>query len=163
MNKINEGLLKAYDNIIEQQKKMDNKAYIFIGLLTFAFSFINKDWNTINVNSWFLVIIVVPLLLSLLPIANEFQIKLLNILFHGKRTEKPNIFYYLDIYALEENQFAELFKKEYEETNISKYDEKIIEQILTNAKILKTKVMWHNMSTYLSILSMLIYIGIRLL
>ena len=31
ISKINEGIMKSFDNIMFQQNKMDNKAFIFIG------------------------------------------------------------------------------------------------------------------------------------
>lgn len=152
MNKINEGLSKAFDNIMEQQNKMDNKAYLFIGFIIFIFSFINKDWNNIGKNTWLLVIIAIPLIMSLIPIANSLQIKLMKAFFNKKNIciDKINIFYYLDLYNLEDEDFIESLKKEYNEQDISRYDEKLVEQILVNAKILKAKVLWHNFSQLLT-------------
>ncbi len=154
MNKINDGLLKSFDNIMEQQKKMDNKAYIFIGFLIFIFSFINKDWDNIRPITWILVIIAAPLSISLIPIAEPITIKFICIFFDRKKLDNINIFYYLDLYRSEMNDFIESFKKEYNE-EISKYDEKLIEQILVNAKILRTKVFWHTISLLFVVVSFL--------
>lgn len=162
MNKINDGLLKAFDSIMEQQKKMDDKAYIFIGLLILIFSFVNKDWDNIRTITWLLVIIAVPLILSLIPIANPLAVKLLSIIINGKKLDDINIFYYFDLYKLEMKDFIESFKKEYDEQTISRYDEKLIEQILVNAKILKVKVFWHNISQLLMVISLVILIILKM-
>jgi len=155
---MNEGLLKSFDNLMYQQTKMDNKAYIFIGFLVI----LSKVFKENNQIIWLLIIIAIPFIISLIPIANKFTLKLMNIFFTGKNLKKLNIFYYLDMYRLEHNDFIELFKKEYDEQTISRYDEKLIEQILINAKILRCKVFWHNISYRFAFVALLIFLIIYL-
>lgn len=155
---MNDGLVKSYDNLIYQQSKMDNKAYIFIGFLSLIFGFVNKDWQEVLTISWLLIIVAVPLTFSLLPVANRLGVNIMTAFISSRSLKKLNIFYYIDLYQLEQQDFIKLFKNEYDEENITKYDEKLIEQIIINAKILKVKVFWHNISQLLALVSIIAYI-----
>lgn len=42
-SKLKECLLKSFDNIMNQQNKMDNKAYIFLCFIIFIFNAFFKD------------------------------------------------------------------------------------------------------------------------
>jgi hypothetical protein len=156
--KMNSALVKSFDNLMHQQNKMDNKAYIFIGFLTLIFNFVNKDWQSINVITWLLVVIAIPLVISLIPVANSLAVKLMIAFINAKAQKKLNIFYYIDICQLEQDDFIELFKREYKEQSLTKYDEKLIEQIIINAKILKIKVFWHNISQISALIAIIVFI-----
>ncbi|MGL4560698.1 MAG: hypothetical protein ACRCV0_00210, partial [Brevinema sp.] len=77
--KMNESILKSFDNIMFQQTKMDHKAYIFLGFLIVIFNAINKEnnfeWTLSNI---FVIVSSIPLLVSLTPIATNKLIKLIS-------------------------------------------------------------------------------------
>lgn len=152
---MNEALAKSFDNLILQQNKIDNKAYIFIGFITFIFTFIHpngfSDGFELNSISFGLLLIALPLAISLMPIANNMTINLILFFLKCKKVKNINIFYYIDIYKLEYKEFCKVIKKEYELDQLSKTDCKLIEQILINAKILKVKVFWHNLSLIIGV------------
>lgn len=144
MNKnMNESLLKSFDNIMFQQKKMDLKAYIFIAFLGIIFHIINRDsifqWSTDTI---YLVLIAIPLLFSLLPITLKLLIDIIDMSTY-KSNNKHNIFYCLDIYSLDKNKFEQVLDSEYNINDLTKSDKYLIDQILINAKILKSKINWH--------------------
>lgn len=154
---INPAIEKSFDNVMYQQEKMDNKSYIFLGFLGFFLTFdyfestyLELDKFTINLIS----LMAITLIVSLIPIANSFFIKILSftstIFFKkNKKLEQINIFYYLDIYPLNKEQFIKVLETAYNfnrEENISKSDEYLIEQIIINSQILRIKIFFHEIS-----------------
>lgn len=140
-----EDLVKSFDNLMFQQEKMDNKAYIFIGFIAFCLTNIYSKTELFNYISQMMIVTIFPLCCSLLPIANKFQIKLLKYLGNPPSNRGMNIFYYIDICSLTEKEFVQKYMKEYTVPAITDTDKKLIEQILTNARILRLKVFWHNL------------------
>lgn len=66
-----------------------------------------------------------------------------------KDFEQINIFYYVDIYRLNKDQFIEVLKTAYkldQKKDITKADEYLIEQIIINSQILRVKVFFHEIS-----------------
>lgn len=154
---MNESLLKSFDNLMHQQTKMDHKAYIFMGFLAIIYN-ITSEQNNLYINIS-LCVFAVPLLISLLPRATNLMIKITQKMHNAKKIEKShNIFYYLDIASLSNEQFIQVLKDEYDITEITKSDSKLIEQITINAKILKTKIFWHTSFQYLIVLLIIILI-----
>lgn len=170
---INQVIEKSFDNIIYQQEKMDNKAYIFLGFLGFFITFDYFQINYVNLstlNKSLILMLGIPLILSLLPIANNKTVKILTA-FHEKKNGRKkkqsanNIFYYLDIFDLDKTEFLQLLEDRYDmdiKNDISKADEYLIEGILINSKILRTKVFFHNTVFFIFIfivaINILIYV-----
>jgi hypothetical protein len=146
--KINEGLVKSFDNIMFQQEKMDNKAYIFIGFASALLALINKEVILNNTVNYFLSFAISLLIMSLLPIATNFGVQILQKIIKVDKSEEHNIFYYTDLYKLDLTTFISIMQTEYKLHNISIFDKKIIEQILINAKILKLKVFYHTLAYF---------------
>ena len=151
---MNISLLKSFDNIMFEQNKMDYRAYFFIGLSAIIFNTINRgtfQWTTSTI---YLLMITLPLLFSLFPMAINFLIYIVNIstVKQNNKKIKHNIFYYLDIFSLNRNEFEHVLNKEYDIKNLTRSDEYLIDQILVSAIILKSKTNWHNLSILLTIL-----------
>ena len=144
---LNKILLKSFDCIMQQQAKMDNKAYIFMGFLTFSFTAIHKNCSSFIYPDIILLSVAIPLLTSLFPIATKFAV---NILTRFQKTttvsHTHNIFYYIDIFNLNKSEFKKVLLKEYQISKTSPADDKLIEQILINSKILKQKVCLQNIA-----------------
>ena len=142
---LNESIVKSFDNIMFQQEKMDNKAYIFIGFLSVALGFFNKNQIIDSPVNIILGLTILSLLISLLPIANKLIISFLNLIIKKDKSDCHNIFYYIDIYKLSLESFKTILKDEYGLGYINGFENKLIEQIIINAQILKAKVFWHNL------------------
>jgi len=153
---MNEALVKSFDNMILQQGKMDNKAYIFIGFIAVIFAFLVPNKNSLTAISFYLILISIPFIMSLIPIANKISIILIDFLLNGKRIKNVNIFYYIDLYKLTYDNFINVLENDYNINAISKAETYLIKQILVNAKILKIKVLWHNLS-FVLILAYFVY------
>ncbi len=74
---LNSILLKSFDCIMQQQAKMDNKAYIFVGFLTFTYTALHKNCSTIIYPDVILFSVAIPLIISLFPIASKCTINFL--------------------------------------------------------------------------------------
>ena len=155
--KLNEGIKKSFDNIMFQQTKMDNKAYIFIGFLGAILGIINKNGVSENPINWICGLAMFCLLLSLVPITNKLIIGILEKIIKKQILQSHNIFYYNDIYFLNVEEFKNVLKCEYQLGYYTKFELKLIEQILINARILHVKVFCHNCAHILIVLSALIY------
>ena len=88
------------------------------------------------------MLIAISLLLSLLPITLKLLIDIIDMSTY-KSNNKHNIFYCLDIYSLDKNKFEQVLDSEYNINDLTKSDKYLIDQILINAKILKSKINWH--------------------
>ena len=154
---LNKSLVKSFDNIMLQQDKMDNKAYIFIGFLAAALGFINKGQYINSPVNYILGFTILSLLISLLPLANKLAIGLLNLVIKKEKSETHNIFYYFDIYKLTVDSFKKVLNEEYGLGYINVFESKLIEQIIINAQILKAKVFWHNLGFAIFSLSFIIW------
>lgn len=153
---INQIVEKSFDNIMYQQEKMDNKSYVLLGFLGFLLTFdyfetayLELDKLTINLIS----LIAIMLTFSLIPITNVFFIKIIKYpkfkFSKMKDFEQINIFYYVDIYRLNKDQFIKVLKTAYkldQKKDITKADEYLIEQIIINSQILRVKVFFHEIS-----------------
>ncbi len=148
---MDERLLKSYDNIMEQQNKMDNKAYIFIGFTMAIFMFLYTKNESKLTSECFIVLIAIPLFFSLLPVTNKILLCLLDGVFRGQCAEQINIFYYADLFKLSNEKLVEKLGSEYEMTSIVIEDKKLIDQIIINSKILRVKVLWHYLSFYIGL------------
>lgn len=143
-SKLKECLLKSFDNIMNQQNKMDNKAYIFLGFIIFIFNAFFKDTtNPICFYSIILLIIAIPLVFSLLPVTTTFGIKLIRLYKQEDNKSKHNIFYYSDICHLDNDKFKQVLNTEYGINELTLSEDKLIEQIIINAEILNAKVIGH--------------------
>lgn len=141
--KLNEYLIKFFDNIMLQQTKMDNKAYIFIGFIIFIFNAFFKDNHAICFYSFVLLIISIPLICSLIPVTTTLGTKLIKLYKQNDNKNKHNFFYYTDICHLSNEEFSKIMSEEYEIKKLSLADNKLIEQIIINAEILNAKVIGH--------------------
>ncbi len=141
--KLNEYLIKFFDNIMQQQNKMDNKAYIFTGFIIFIFNAFFKDNQAICFYSITLLITSIPLICSLLPVTTTLGIKLIKLYKQSDIKKKHNFFYYTDICHLSNDEFAKILAEEYDIKNLNLADNKLIEQIIINAEILNAKVIGH--------------------
>lgn len=143
-SKLKECLLKSFDNIMNQQNKMDNKAYIFLGFIIFIFNAFFRDASEpICFYSITLFIISLPLICSLLPIATAFGIKIIKLYKQEDNKNEHNIFYYTDICHLSNERFKQVLSTEYGINELTLSDSKLIEQIIVNAEILNAKVIGH--------------------
>lgn len=142
--KLNECLLKSFENLMAQQNKMDNKAYIFLGFIIFIFDAFFKDTTSpICFYSITLFIISIPLICSLLPITTAFGIKIIKLYKQEDNKNEHNIFYYTDICHLSNERFKQVLNTEYGINELTLSDSKLIEQIIVNAEILNAKVIGH--------------------
>lgn len=150
---LNSILLKSFDCIMQQQAKMDNKAYIFVGFLTFTYTALHKNCSTIIYPDVILFSVAIPLIISLFPIASKCTINFLQHNKSNENTKKHNIFYYIDIYGLNLDEFESVLLKEYKIANLIPADYKIIEQIIINSRILKHKISLQNIAFILLVIT----------
>jgi hypothetical protein len=147
-----EDLLKAYDIIIENQRNADNKAYIFIAVITAFLTFMNEIPLAVFPESqrvameYIFYITLIPLLafiMSLIPkYSNEFDLKL-----KKKLKIKLNIFYWKSILNFEnEFKFVEEYKDRYQVKELSKTESDFLSQIYVNSKILEYKKQFHSLA-----------------
>jgi len=108
ISRINEGIMKAFNNVMFKQTKMDNKAYIFIGFLGIILGIINKNEISNTPINWLLGIIIIILTLSLVPITNKTSTKILECIIKKQSLDKHNIFYYNDLYCLNIDEYKEI-------------------------------------------------------
>lgn len=146
ISKINEGIMKAFDNIMFQQNKMDNKAFIFIGFLSVLLGIINKEQILNTPINWILGITIFILALSQIPLTSKLSTNILNLIIKKELEFEHNIFYYTDLCGMEIKLFKEIIQKEYQVAYLTNFEIKLMEQILINANILKLKVFWHNLA-----------------
>lgn len=162
--KLNECLLKSFENLMVQQNKMDNKAYIFIGFLIFIFnSFFNEPNNKICLYSIMLFTISLPLICSLIPIATTLGINWVKFIKKEDNKNEHNIFYYMDICGLTKERFIQILNTEYGIQHLSLSDKKLIEQIITNSEILNAKVIGHIWFFRLLVIGIIICIVINII
>lgn len=149
-----EELIKAYDIIKEEQRNADNKANIFIVIISATIGFISNIPSSIYSNEElqgmqiFFLFLLVPLVLfvwSLIPIYNS------RFIFKKKRDlEDLNIFFWHTIYQYDTDlTFIEKYKDLYGIKEISKLDNDILKQIFVNASILENKTFTHKMAFYI--------------
>lgn len=149
-----EELIKAYDIIKEEQRNADNKANIFIVIISATIGFISNIPSSIYSNEElqgiqiFFLFLLVPLVLfvwSLVPIYNS------RFIFKKKRDlENLNIFFWHTIYQYDTDLvFIEKYKDLYGIKDISKLDNDILKQIFVNASILENKAFTHKMAFYI--------------
>ena len=146
ISKINEGIMKSFDNIMFQQNKMDNKAFIFIGFLSVLLGVINKEQILNTPINWILGITIFILALSQIPLTSKLSTSILNLVIKRDLEFKHNIFYYTDLCGMEIELFKEVLQKEYQVAYLTNFEIKLMEQILINANILKLKVFCHNLA-----------------
>lgn len=145
---MNDKLHKVYDILKEEQRNADNKAYIFIGLLTAIIGIFGKvpinglSDNALETIMQMLLFLLIPLFLLVYSLVPRYNAKLY---FYTKdKTIGPlNIYYWKTIIQFE-NQEEFILKLE------EKYDCKLIEgevdlasQIFANVKIMSTKASLH--------------------
>lgn len=141
---------------MEQQNKMDNKAYIFISFVAVIFSRLYPDLYQVDPRGYLLIGITIPFIFSLLPIANNISTRIISHLSQKPiRSPQTNIFYYIDVYRLNMENFKLVLKEEYDFPTFSATDIKMIEEIIINAKILRTKVFWHSFAYWLAFIYIL--------
>jgi len=155
---MDERLYKSYDNIKEEQRNADNKANLFIVLITAFLSFYNKidvgayTPEQIKSLNFLYFIIILPLLLlvfSLIPIYKHTYKRF------KKKTEKIefNIFYWGSISNLKDDQ--ELYNKyldtygEKNKTELTVEEKHLLSQIKVNAEILERKTHLHKRAFYI--------------
>lgn len=146
ISKINEGIMKSFDNIMFQQNKMDNKAFIFIGFLSVLLGVINKEQILSTPINWILGMTIVLLALSQIPITSKISTAILNVIIKKDLDAEHNIFYYTDLCGMKIDLFKNVIHNEYQVAYLTKFEIKLMEQILINANILKLKVFWHNIA-----------------
>lgn len=153
---MNESLIKAYDIIKEEQRNADNKAYIFILLLSAILTFFNKinigyvsqeEVEGLMVIYIITIFVLLLLIVSLIPIYkntySRFKKKKENIDF--------NIFYWRSISNLENevelfNEYTEKYKDNKELTIEEKH---LLNQIKVNAEILESKSYLHKRAFFI--------------
>lgn len=147
-----EELYKAHDIIIENQRNADNKAYIFIVMISAFLALMDKvpinfgDENQQKTLYILIVIFAIPLflfILSLIPIyKNNFKVsqkKFSNL--------ELNIFYWKSI--IQEKDEAALiskFTEKYISKTISEFEKDLLRQIYANANILENKKRLHSIA-----------------
>lgn len=157
---IHAGILKSFDNILLQQDKMDNKAFIFIGFLSVILGIINKSQIINSPVNWILSLSIILLACSILPIASRLNTEILKLIIKknsNNTSSKYNIFYYLDIFDIDIDLFTIILKEQYKMDYINPFEIKLMEQILINSKILKLKIFWHNAAYTTFFLGLILY------
>ena len=156
IHKLNKVLEKSFECIMQQQTKMDNKAFIFMGFLTFSITTIHKHCSDFIYPDVVILLTAIPLIISLFPIATKFSVKILSHFPKSNvKNNTHNIFYYIDICDLSGEEFKKVLVEEYHISATTPADNKLIEQILINSKILKQKVILQNIALLLLIISSL--------
>lgn len=152
ISNINVGIMKSFDNLMFQQNKMDNKAFIFIGFMSVILGVINKPHIINNPINWIFGLAICLLACSMLPQANKINTQILNFMLHKEQENrvdiklKHNIFYYLDLYSIDMELFTTIMREQYKLSYLSPLELGLMEQIIINAKILKLKIFWHNVA-----------------
>ena len=155
---MDERLIKSYDIIKEEQRNADNKANLFIILITAFLSFYNKidvgayTPEQIEGMNFVYLIIILPLLLlvfSLFPIYKHSYKRF------KKKTENIdfNIFYWRSISNLENdeilyNKYLDAYGCEDKKT-LTLDEKHILSQIRVNAEILERKTYLHKRAFYI--------------
>ncbi len=148
---MNEIFTKAYDLIKEEQRNADNKAYIFIGLLTAVVGLFSKiptnGYSSTELSglSTFMFILLFPLLILVLSLIPNYRVKL----FLGKKVndyKELNIFYWRNIIHSDskEKLVAQIFGKY--NLKVDNLNLDLIDQILINARIMSTKATLHEIA-----------------
>lgn len=146
--KLDEILIKAYDIIKEEQRNADNKAYIFIGLITLVVSAFGKIPSTgyspaeLSGFLMFVFILLLPLILLVISLIPVYKVKI----FLAKKStdyEELNVFYWRTI--IQNRTIKHFTQKYYEKYNIDldSLNNDLIDQIYQNAKIMSTKASLH--------------------
>lgn len=149
-----EELIKAYDIVKEEQRNADNKANIFIVIISAFIGFVSNipislvNNETLEGMQIFFLFLLVPLVLfvwSLIPIYSD------RFIFGKKKSiEELNIFFWHTIYQCDsESIFIEKFMTTYDAKNISKSEADILKQIYTNSNILENKSFTHKIAFYI--------------
>lgn len=147
---MNDILTKAYDTIKEEQRNADNKANLFIVLISAFLSFFNR----INISTYspdelegigfiYLTLVLALLLfvMSLIPIYKHTYKRF------KKRKEEIefNIFYWSSISNfLDDNELTEAYKARYNSDKaLSDCEKDLLSQIRVNAEIIERKTYFH--------------------
>lgn len=141
-------LLKAYDILKEEQRNADNKAYIFIGLLTAIIGIFGQvplnglGDNGIEVLMQMLLFLLVPLFLLLYSLIPRYNAKLY-LGAKDKNIGPLNIYYWKTIIQLDD--YHEFLKKIEDKYNckMSEDENDLARQIYENVKIMSTKASLH--------------------
>ena len=148
-----EEIVKAFDIIIEQQRNADSKSNLFIVLITAFLSFLStidisdklSEYECSVILLWLLIIPLFLLIISLLPVYNS------SFVFKKKRkkVKSVNIFYWENIVDIESNdEFIELFMKQYNEISLTEAERNLLVQIKTNSNILHRKAFYQKIAFY---------------
>lgn len=141
-------LEKSYDILKEEQRNADNKAYIFIGLLTAVIGIFGEvpvnglGDNGMETLMQMLLLFLVPLLLLIYSLIPRYNAKL----YLGEKEKKPesfNIYYWKTIVQLKNK--SEFVSKIEEKYKIELCDDELdlVSQIYANVKIMSTKASLH--------------------
>lgn len=117
---------------------------IIVGILSVFSNPIIEKWSAI-VTIAFLGLSICSSLFAQFPVTT-------NLLLDSKGKERPNIYFFGDLGAIDSDQFVEEFKKSFPEFKSTPSDENLINQILVNAKITSSKYMVFKFCCYLSII-----------
>lgn len=141
-------LCKSYDILKEEQRNADNKAYIFIGLLTAVIGIFGEvpvnglGDNGMETLMQMLLFLLVPLFLLIYSLIPRYNAKL----FLGEKEKNPepfNIYYWKTIVQLKDksefiSKIEDKYKKELIEDEVD-----LVCQIYANVKIMSTKASLH--------------------
>ena len=141
-------LIKSYDILKEEQRNADNKAYIFIGLLTAIIGVFGKvpvnglSDNGMETLMQILLFLLIPLLSLVYSLIPRYNAKL----FLGtkdKNIGQMNLYYWKTIFQID--NYDELICKVEEKYNCKLNEDEVdlVSQIYANVKIMSTKATLH--------------------
>lgn len=148
---MNENLEKAYDIIKEEQRNADNKAYLFIGLITVVVGLFGKiptsGYSPTELSGMlaFMFILLFPLLLLVISLIPNYKVNM----FLRKKSDNftdLNIFYWRTV--VQSGTIKEFLTKINEKYNqeLKNVDIDLADQIYKNAKIMSTKATLHEIA-----------------
>lgn len=149
-----EEITKAYDILKEEQRNADNKANLFIIIISAVIAFISEipisisNQEQLEGSQYLFLLLLIPLLLfiwSLIPIYSDkylFRI--------AQKNNNLNIFYWKSIFEYDTyDDFINAYKSNYGEENLAVLDKDLLSQIFTNANIMASKSYTHKIAFYI--------------
>lgn len=150
-------LVKAYNIIKEEQRNADNKANLFIILITAVITFLGEVPATLFSEEQFggiqylFLMLLIPLMffiISLIPIYNHKYFLRRKIV--KNQTIELNIFYWKSIYYLQDDTLLCIeYKRKYNIKDLNNAEIDMLKQIRVNANIMERKSYTHKIAFYL--------------
>ena len=125
ISKINEGIMKSFDNIISSSRikwtirlLIDIRIGVLLGV-------INKEQILSTPINWILGMTIVILALSQIPITSKISTAILNVIIKKDLEAEHNIFYYTDLCGMKIDLFKNVIHNEYQVAYLTKFEIKL--------------------------------------